>query len=62
MGIKNTKIVDLDKDILKPLIPKKSIYAYKSPEYVKDMGTPDRYLSVSKDISKKIPYKKSITF
>lgn len=42
--------VDLDRDILKPLISKGELYVYDSPEYVKDMGTPDRYYSVEKDI------------
>ncbi|MDR0876869.1 MAG: HAD-IIIA family hydrolase [Treponema sp.] len=50
--------VDLDRDILKPLIHDTEssagnagkIYAYPTPEYIKDMGTPDRYAQVSSDI------------
>ena len=41
---------DLDRDILKPLIFEKELSVYDSPEYVKDMGTPERYYSVIKDI------------
>ncbi|MBR1420331.1 MAG: HAD-IIIA family hydrolase [Selenomonadaceae bacterium] len=41
--------VDLDRDILKPNISRKKIFAYDSPEYVKDMGTPERYHRVSAD-------------
>ena len=41
---------DLDRDILKPLIEKKELSIYDSPEYIKDMGTPDRYYSVIEDI------------
>ena len=41
--------VDLDRDILKPLCGKESIYAYDSSEYVKDMGTPERFEQVSKE-------------
>ncbi|MBD5584257.1 MAG: D-glycero-beta-D-manno-heptose 1,7-bisphosphate 7-phosphatase [Clostridia bacterium] len=41
---------DLDRDILKPLISEGGLYVYDSPEYVKDMGTPDRYYSVIEDI------------
>lgn len=41
---------DLDRDILKPLIEEKKLYIYDSPEYVKDMGTPERFLSVSQDM------------
>jgi D,D-heptose 1,7-bisphosphate phosphatase len=42
--------VDLDRDILKPLVPSGKIFAYDTPEYIKDMGTPDRYYQVEKDI------------
>ncbi len=44
------KKLDLDRDVLKLLIPKGEIYVYDSPEYVKDMGTPERYYSVIEDI------------
>lgn len=42
--------LDLDRDVLKPLIDEGELYVYDSPEYVKDMGTPDRYYSVIQDI------------
>lgn len=41
---------DLDRDILKSLIPEGQLFIYQSPEYVKDMGTPDRYYAVTDDI------------
>lgn len=41
--------VDLDRQILKPLCGSGKMFCYDSPEYVKDMGTPDRYESVCKD-------------
>lgn len=41
---------DLDRDILKMLIPERKLAAYDSPEYVKDMGTPERYYMVKADI------------
>lgn len=44
------KKVDLDREILKLLIPTKKLVAYDSPEYVKDMGTPDRYHIVINDL------------
>ncbi|HBN12654.1 MAG TPA: D,D-heptose 1,7-bisphosphate phosphatase [Clostridiales bacterium] len=44
------KKCDLDRDILKPLIPEGKLFVYDSPEYVKDMGTPDRFYSVIDDI------------
>ncbi len=45
------KKTDLDRDILKELIPAGELYAYDSPEYVKDMGTPERYQEVSEDLA-----------
>lgn len=44
------KKIDLDRDILRPIIPERMLYAYSSSEYVKDMGTPDRFHQVEKDI------------
>lgn len=41
---------DLDRDILEPLIPLQELSVYDSPEYVKDMGTPERYHTVTNDI------------
>lgn len=43
--------IDLDRDVLKPNIPSGRIYAYDTPEYIKDMGTPDRFYEVEKDIT-----------
>lgn len=43
---------DLDRDILKKLIPAQQLYAYASPEYVKDMGTPQRFQEVTEDMQK----------
>ncbi len=42
--------LDLDRDILKPAVASGGIYAYDSSEYVKDMGTPERYRQVEADI------------
>lgn len=52
---------DLDRDILKPLIAKGELYAYDSPEYVKDMGTPDRLEAVAADISNGIVEGKNLS-
>lgn len=41
--------VDLDRQLLKSLAGTGKMFCYDSPEYVKDMGTPDRYYSVCKD-------------
>ena len=51
MGLfQSCKKVDLDRDVLKPLIPTGGLYVYDTTEYVKDMGTPDRFYSVIEDI------------
>lgn len=41
--------VDLDRQILKPLAGMGEMYVYDSPEYVRDMGTPERYAAVCRD-------------
>ena len=41
--------VDLDRQILKPLCGTGKMYCYDSPEYVKDMGTPERFHQVEAD-------------
>ncbi len=41
--------VDLDRQVLKPLCDTNKMYCYDSPEYVKDMGTPERYSIVCDD-------------
>lgn len=42
--------IDLDRDVLKPLCDTGKMYAYDSSEYIKDMGTPERYNQVSSDL------------
>lgn len=45
----NVVKVDLDRKILKPLAGTGTMFCYQSPEYVKDMGTPERFEAVEKD-------------
>ena len=42
--------VDLDRDVLKPNIGSRELYAYDTTEYIKDMGTPERYYETEQDI------------
>ena len=56
-GIKKEDIgdgrkVDLDRQILKPLCGTGAMFCYDSPEYVKDMGTPERFHQVEEDFKK----------
>lgn len=41
--------VDLDRQLLKPLAGTGKMFCYDSPEYVKDMGTPERFSQVEED-------------
>ena len=43
--------IDLDRQILKPLCGTGKMFCYDSPEYVKDMGTPERYREVCNDFA-----------
>lgn len=45
----NTPKIDLDRQLLKPFSGTGKMICYDSPEYVKDMGTPERYYAVSED-------------
>lgn len=47
--IKGEDKVDLEKELIIPLINERPIYAYHSTEYVKDIGTPDRLEKVTAD-------------
>lgn len=42
--------VDLDRQILRPFVEMGNVYCYNSSEYVKDMGTPERYEQVTRDL------------
>lgn len=56
----NTKKIDLDRQILKPLSGSGKMYAYDSSEYVKDMGTPDRYYLVENNFKDGIIERKNL--
>lgn len=51
---------DLDRDLLKPRIRSGEVYAYRSPEYVKDMGTPERIAQVEKDLRSGLVARKNL--
>lgn len=52
--------VDLDRQVLKPLCGTHTMFCYDSPEYVKDMGTPERYESVCRDYTKGVVQAKNL--
>ena len=58
--IGNGKKVDLDRQILKPLCGTGTMFCYDSPEYVKDMGTPERFRAVEEDFKKGVVSAKNL--
>lgn len=48
----NSERKDLDRDILRPLVSTGHLYSYHTTEYIKDMGTPERYEQVIQDLEK----------
>lgn len=56
----DTAKIDLDRQLLKPLAGSGKMFAYHSPEYVKDMGTPERYEAVCRDYRKGIVQEKNL--
>nr|WP_294857626.1 D-glycero-beta-D-manno-heptose 1,7-bisphosphate 7-phosphatase [Prevotella sp.] len=53
--------VDLDRQILKPLCGSNMMFCYDSPEYVKDMGTPERFRQVEADYKNGVVQAKNLT-
>lgn len=56
----NTSKVDLDRQVLKPLSGTGLMFAYDSSEYVKDMGTPDRYYLVEENFKSGVVESKNL--
>lgn len=52
--------MDLEKDLIAPLIEKGAVFAYRSSEYIKDMGTPERLLSVANDFANGLVTKRNL--
>ena len=50
---------DLDRDILVPASAAGLVYAYKSYEYARDMGTPQRLIAVEADLAAGLPQAKN---
>ena len=51
---------DLEKDILVPLIREAKVYGYRTSEYVKDIGTPERFWQAEKEQKAGITERKSL--
>lgn len=54
--------VDLEKELIIPIIDKYPIYAYHSTEYVKDIGTPERLSKVTADFLHGVCEKRNLKY
>lgn len=59
--LKEQKKYNYEKDIVVPLITEGKVVSYKSSEYAKDMGTPERYARVQEDYNNGIPNSKNLS-
>lgn len=48
-NLKEPKRLDLEKEVLLPIMSKHQVFAYRTSEYVKDAGTPERFAQVSEE-------------
>ena len=55
-----TKKTDLEKDVILPLISEHCVFAYRSTEYVKDLGTPERLQKVTSDYQNGVCEKRNL--
>ena len=53
--IRHVGRLDLDRELLAPLAGTGGLFAYRSPEYVKDMGTPERLRQGERDLAAGLP-------
>ncbi|MDR2632085.1 MAG: D-glycero-beta-D-manno-heptose 1,7-bisphosphate 7-phosphatase [Treponema sp.] len=53
--------IDLDREILKPQLSTCRIFAYPTPEYIKDVGTPERYAQVTTDMEKGLVRRRNLS-
>ena len=54
------KKCDLEKEVIINMIGDAHVFAYKSTEYAKDMGTPERLSSVNEDYKNRIPIHRNL--
>lgn len=58
-NIKNLKI-DLDRDVFRKILDCNKLFAYDTPEYIHDMGTPERYERTVLDLKNNLPFIKNL--
>ena len=58
---KGIEKMDMERDVLKPMVGKGKVYAYRTPEYIKDAGTPERFLTVCREQREGVWEQKNLT-
>lgn len=56
------KKINLEHDFINNYVPQKCVFAYKSSEYIKDVGTVERFNLTSKDIQNNIVVHKNLKY
>ncbi|MDD3363441.1 MAG: HAD-IIIA family hydrolase [Syntrophomonas sp.] len=59
--IEKNKQQDLEKNVLATAVTSNKIYGYRTTEYIKDMGTPERYRTVQRHICEGIVKEKNLS-
>lgn len=59
-GLTEPVKIDLEKELIVSFIDDKKVFAYKSTEYVKDMGTPERLNMVTEDVKAGVLERRSL--
>lgn len=59
--IKDLKKIDLERDLLAPLTKYGAVYGYRTTEYVKDAGTPERFEAVDREHAEGVWKRKCLT-
>lgn len=59
-GFQSLAARNLDADVVAPRMEQGTVYAYRSPEYVHDMGTPARYAAVCQDVDAGLVRRKNL--
>lgn len=58
--IAEPKKLSLEKELISGILPEKPVYAYRTPEFVRDVGTPDRIEATERDIESGIVAAKNL--
>jgi histidinol-phosphate phosphatase family protein len=60
-GLPQDRILDLEGDVLVPAMRAGMLYGYRTPEYIKDMGTHDRLAQVERDVVNGLVERRNLT-